>query len=227
MSTSAPIDEAMTRIAAGDFAALWDLHTVAAPAVRRVISAELRRIGAYASRDDIDGLVLDGVLELGAVARSWKPGGAPPWIYARCRIHRAVYRHVGIITRPIDDGVATEAVPLSRGRAKLTALAASGRPLDLLDEALTRVATERDAAIWLAFEEEQAGGNARPALTVGAEFDLAPATVRKAVQRVRQRLTDCVNTTPRYAALADLAVLRRAAVTTPTYQEQLTEGAAA
>ncbi len=58
-----------------------------------------------------------------------------------------------------------------------------------LDRGLEAV-TERDADIYLGVQLEKAVGNRSPAVTIGVEYDLRPAAVRKVVQRVLVRLDD-------------------------------------
>lgn len=59
-----------------------------------------------------------------------------------------------------------------------------------LEQRLTARVSDRDADIWLGVQLEKAAGNRAPAVTVGVDHDLEPATVRKVVQRVRERLEE-------------------------------------
>jgi hypothetical protein len=185
----------MARIAGGEREAVWELHDVAEPALRRIVRAEARRIDVRIGDDDVFDLTLDAAVELGKLARSWKPEGAPPWVWARRRITALVHDHVGTFARPLDDEIADAEVaepvaPLEDPRAILRSLAGRHPSAHRLDQRLTIAVSERDADIWLGVLVEKAAGNRSPAVTVAAEHEMQPAAVRKVVQRVSERLGD-------------------------------------
>jgi hypothetical protein len=185
----------MARIAGGEREAVWELHDVAEPALRRIVRAEARRIDVRIGDEDVFDLTLDAAVELGKIARSWKPDGAPPWVWARRRITALVHDHVGTFARPLDVDVVEEAAvepvaPLEDPRAVLRSLAGRHPSAHRLDQRLTIAASDRDADIWLGVLVEKAAGNRSPAVTVAAEHEMQPAAVRKVVQRVTERLGD-------------------------------------
>lgn len=190
------VAELMGRIAADgddDVDALWELHELAGPSVERIIRAEARRLSVRIDRDDICGLVLDGVVELGEVADTWKPSGAPPWVYAQHRLRSLVHRHIGVFADELDEVVAEAEAPEAVARLEdpleaLREMSASNPVARELLEQLESVATERDAQIYLWVRLEKAAGNRSPAVTVAVDFGLQPATVRKVYQRVGERL---------------------------------------
>jgi hypothetical protein len=186
------VAQAMADIVAGDPDATWRLHTLAEPALRRMVRAEARRVGAWISDDDVTELALDGAIVLARHARSWKPDGALPWVWGRHRIYGLVHDHLGTFTRPIDDDVrAIEALPVGAPvddpRAVLRSLAARHPEARHLEERLARV-SERDADIFLRFQIERSFGNRAPAVTVAADHDMRPEAIRKVVQRVTERI---------------------------------------
>src|SRR3546814_10954188 len=89
----------MARIVGGERSAVWDLHTLSEPHMRRIIRAEARRIDIRIGDDDVLDLSLDAAIDLAKIARAWQPGGALPWVWARRRIaalvHRSEERRVG------------------------------------------------------------------------------------------------------------------------------------
>jgi hypothetical protein len=184
----------MARIVAGDAEAMWELHDVAEPSLRRLLRAEARRIDVRIGDDDLFDLTLDAVIELRKLAGSWNPEGALPWVWARRRITALVHDHVGTFARPLDDAVAEPAAepvaPLEEPRAVLRSLAGRHPSARRLEQKLSAAASERDADIWLGVLVEKAAGNRSPAVTIAAEHEMQPAAVRKVVQRVSERLGD-------------------------------------
>ena len=183
----------MARLAVGDQQAMWDLHALAEPWLRRMVRAEARRVDVRIGDDDVLDLTLDAAIELGHLAHAWRPDGALPWVWARRRISALVHAHIGQLGRPLDDEhldievpEAVEAMP--EARDVLRSLAERHPAARRLEERLALVASERDADIWLRTQIEKGGGNRSPAVTVAAEFGLRPDAVRKVNQRVGERL---------------------------------------
>ncbi|MGH9227954.1 MAG: hypothetical protein ACRD07_04330 [Acidimicrobiales bacterium] len=223
----------MTAIAAGDTAALWGFRDVADQPLRRRLRATLHRLDVPYDVDDLDGLVIDAVLAIADVAGAWRPGGAPPWVWAHHRVVGVVHRFVGQFATSLDalaDGDYGDAlarftgrghagVPpgvagmvtldpadvVSEARAALKRLAFDRPDAALLDTALSETVSARDAALWLAALDEREAGNRHPAVTVGVRFGMRPDAVRKAVQRVGRRLRRATDG-DRFAALASLPV---------------------
>jgi hypothetical protein len=189
------VEAVMARLRGGEGSAVWELHAVAEPALRRMVRAEARRIDVRIGDDDVLDLTLDAAIELGNLAQAWQPDGALPWVWARRRIAALVHQHVGVFADPLPDHAATleepsAPPPVDDPREVLRRLARSHPAARRLDQHLAASASERDAAIWLEVKMEQAAGNRSPAVTVGVAHELRPDAVRKVVQRVGQRLDD-------------------------------------
>lgn len=236
----------MQAIAAGDQSALWRFREVADPPVRRQLLATLHRLDVPFDTDDLDGMVTDAVLAIAEVAGAWRPGGAPPWVWAHRRVVCVVHRFVGIFARSLDaladddcgaalarltrrcrvsesstaplvstnghDQAATSLDPadvICNARAALRRLACDRPDAALLDNVLSEIVSERDAALWLAVLDEREAGNRHPAVTIGTRFGMRPDAVRKAVQRVGGRLRQATEN-DRFAPLESLPVLSRA-----------------
>lgn len=182
----------MARIVAGERSAVWELHGLAEPSLRRMLRTEARRIDVRIGDDDLLDLTLDAAVDLGKLAPSWRPDGALPWVWARRRITALVHAHVGTFADPLDDALELVApVPVGRvdePREVLRSLARRHPSARRLHERLNAVVSPRDADIWLGVQIERAAGNRSPAVTVGADHGLRPDTVRKVVQRVSERL---------------------------------------
>lgn len=183
----------MARLAAGEQGAVWDLHDLAEPALTRILRAEARRIDVRLGDDDVFDLTLDAAIDLAALARSWKPDGAMPWVWARRRVAALVHTHVGTFASALDE----EHLQLEAPRA----VARVEAPLDVLRSAAWRhpaahalaqrlavSVTARDAEIWLGVVLEKASGNRSPAVTVATDHGMRADAVRKVVQRVGERL---------------------------------------
>ena len=186
------VAEAMADIAAGHVEAVWDLHDLATPAIRGLVRREAQRVGVQLDTDDLDGLILDAVLELARVARSWRTGEALPWVWARRRIEALVHRFVGTFAQELDDDLDVEAPPPPLAWVEpvesLRRLATRHPAAWALQARLDAAVSERDAAIWLAVQVERQSGNRSPAVTVGADHGVRPDAVRKVVERVGRRV---------------------------------------
>lgn len=187
------VAEVMARIRSGDRTAVWDLHDLAEPALRGILRSEARRVNVWLSEDDVFDLTLDAAVDLAKLAAAWKADGALPWVWARRRVTALVHQHLGTFTRPLDDSCLEieerpPPPPLEAPRQVLRSVARRHPAAQNLEERLRATVTERDAEIWLGVEIEKAAGNRSPAVTVGADHGLEPATVRKVAQRVRERL---------------------------------------
>ncbi len=187
------VADAMAGIVAGDQGAIWELHRLAEPSLRRLVRFEARRVNAWISEDDVFDLTLDAAMVLARMARAWKPGVALPWVWARQRITSLVHQHLGQFTREIEESHLEIEEPVAvtsieEPRLALRALAGRHEGAERLDRRLAEVVRDRDADIWLGFQLEKAGGNRSPAVTVAADYGMRPDAVRKVVQRVGERL---------------------------------------
>jgi hypothetical protein len=212
----------MDGLATGDPIAIgslaFEFHTPIAAAVRRHLGVQGRLV---ATEDDIDGLVLEVVLELVDCAHAWDPdGGAQPWVWADRRVGRVVARHLGQWADQLDpDRHEAQVAALVRAfdaadldlRDVLDRRAAHDPVCGMVRDALVLVGSDRDQAILLEYQALQAAGDPSPAHTVARSFDLEPAAVRQAVRRMRSRLRRLADTDERFADLADLALLAPAA----------------
>ena len=187
------VAEVMARLAAGEQRAVWELHSLAEPWLRRMVRAEARRVDVRLGDDDVLDLTLDAAIELGHLARAWNPEGAMPWVWAHRRIKALVHGHIGQLGRPLDDEhLDLEAPPpveeMPEARDVLRSLATRHAGARRLEERLATVASDRDAGIWLRTQIEKGVGNRSPAVTVAVEYGLRPDAVRKVNQRVAERL---------------------------------------
>lgn len=208
--------DVMEAMAAGDRAATFDLYAEFGGPIAATVRRLLRRLGLDAvGQEELDGLVIDACLELQACADAWDPeGGAQPWNWAERRLLAVVSSWVGQHHDTLEDRV--EVVDLL--------VASSGRPseepsvLDVLDrlddpiavllkEALEVVASGRDREILLEVGLQRSLGDLSPAVTIGPHVGLRPDAVRQVLRRVRQRLAALAESEPRYAPIADLALL--------------------
>lgn len=184
----------MSRIAAGEDDAIWELHELAEGDLARIVRAEARRLDIRLEADDVWELTIDAVDALADVAAAWKPDGTWPWVWAHHRVRAVVHHHVGTFAKPLDDEHLDLEAPepverIEDPRAVLRRAAERHPAARELEEQLCRV-RERDAAIYLGVVLERAAGNRSPAVTVGADHGLQPANIRKVVQRVGERLSE-------------------------------------
>jgi hypothetical protein len=204
--TVAPI---MARLAAGDPSALLDLRAVAGPVLRARLRRRVADLGGWLAPGDLDGLEVDALLALAAVARAWRAdGGALPWNWAAARIDAVAVAFVG--QRVADDRGDPADAPTADGpsgadddadsRLALRSLAARRPTAAALDAALSRVATDRDAGVWLDAHRDSPAAAAR---LHGVRGDHA----RQISRRVGQRLRRLAASDPDFASLAELPAL--------------------
>src|SRR3546814_16037166 len=144
----------MTRIVGGERSAVWDLHTLSEPHMRRIIRAEARRIDIRIGDEDVLDLSLDAAIHLAKIARAWQPGGALPWVWARRRLAALVHGHVGTFATPLDEthfAIEERAAPASveSARALLRLLAARHPAARSPEAPLLPGASETAAAVWM------------------------------------------------------------------------------
>lgn len=211
------VEAIMARIVAGDTAAVFTLvehhgHRVAGVVRRQLTRCGVDRVGA----DDLQSLVLDACMELRHVAGSWKPGGALPWNWAEGRIRAVVNGWVGVHADAIDDhwaaleqadevhaltdedSIAATFARLVREDPMVRLVAEAAREARLDDIALVCI---------LDYQVQLDQGDPSPAHTLAGRYGVSPETLRQRICRGRRRIRTVVDTDPRFAALADFALV--------------------
>jgi hypothetical protein len=213
----------MSRLAAGDRAAIFTLYAEFGGVISGVLRRELARLGRYGvPADDLDGLVIDACLEVASLARSWDPArGAAPWTWAQRRLTRLASSYVGIHADPLPDGISSwldagaglggsdsgASRPDPEPLSILERLAARHPQCRLLLDALDRVSTPRNREILLEVRLQASLGDPAPAVTVGRSFGLRPDAVRQVVKRTRDAIGRLAVDEPRFAALAAIPLV--------------------
>ena len=101
----------MSRLAAGDEAAVVTLYERFGGQIAAAVQRVARHRPGRIDRGELDGLVFEVCFELASVAGGWSPdGGALPWVWARHRVANVVDRVLGHVTEVLDEG--------RRGRAR-------------------------------------------------------------------------------------------------------------
>lgn len=206
----------MAAMAAGDRSATFDLYAEFGGPIKATVRRLLRRVGVDSvPAEELDGLVIDACLELQGCAEAWDPeGGATPWVWAERRLFGVVSRWVGQHADTLEDrGEVLERMTVGAAGPgdepdPVVLLESLDHPTcRLLREALEAVASVRDRTIILEVGLQRSLGDASPAVTVGPQVGLRPDAVRQVLRRVRRRLHELAEVEPRYAPLADLALL--------------------
>lgn len=214
------LEAIMARLRSGDEGAWVALYREFAAEIGAVISHIARSQGVRRMHDDDrEALTIDACLALGRLAPGWDPaGGALPWRWARHRLVALVSTHLGRFGDPVDfDELEAEVQPPAwtgddqEAVDTLTALAGRDQQCALLADALTQAASRRDTEVLLRYTMQLRAGDPSPSHTVGAELGLRPPAVRQAARRARTRLAGVVTRDPRFAQLAELALLDGAA----------------
>ena len=210
--------EVMGRLAAGDKAALFDLRSNFERELALAVRSVASKRGARLDAQEVADLVTDLVVELAHHASAWRPdGGAPPWIWARHRVGAVVDRHIGQYATSLDVEGAREVADTpdrtwtsGRDRAvrdMFESLAREHPVVELLVEAVERVASGRDASLYFEVSYQASTGDPSPANTVAELFEMQPAPVRQQHSRVRRRILALAEQEPRYAPLAQLPLV--------------------
>jgi hypothetical protein len=221
--THAPTDrealliEVMAAAAAGDGAAPFALRESFGPEIERAVRGVASSRGVRLSADEVDHLAIDTALELFRIAKAWDAAfGVPPWVWARHRVASVVDAHIGQHTRSLElveaGRAEVAAPPEARGEEPsvvevIEQLAAEDESVALVWEALQAVASARDRAVFLEVLVQTSLGDRAAAATVGALLGMKPDAVRQQVSRIRRRLRDLAAADPRFADLADLAIV--------------------
>lgn len=209
----------MAAAGAGDSAAVFRLYDEFGGLLAVLLRKELRRQGVRRiDEEDLDGLVLDTCVVLFDIAPAWDPRhGVPPWTWARARMVELVRSWTGTHAEPFDDAV-DETIPTpgiagSTGELAepaveevLRLLAAEREDCRVLAEALALL-PDRSRAILLEVRLQACMGDPSPSQTVASDHGLRPDHVRQLAKRARDRLRALAATEPRFAALADMALV--------------------
>ncbi|NLD77205.1 MAG: sigma-70 family RNA polymerase sigma factor [Acidimicrobiales bacterium] len=203
----------MERLAAGDGAAIQGLIDAHRTDLVRSVRAVAGKRGARLSPEQIEELVVDVALAIFDVAGSWKPGGAPPWIYARGRIANAVDRMIGQWADELEPERDEKPEEPAAGGSEpdpfelIEVLAARDQTVALLLAGLGQVASTRDQMVFVEHGLQVSMGDPSPAVTVGQQYGMKPATVRQQTRRIRLRLRGLAETDPRFVELASLPLV--------------------
>lgn len=211
------VEAIMARLAAGDDAAVFTLAEHHGHRVAGVVRRQLRRCGIDSiGRDDLQALVLDACMELRHVATAWRPGGALPWWWAEGRIRGVVNGWVGVHADSLDDhvadveaGNAPVAASFEESVAATFARLVEEVPLVGLVAEAAKAARVDDLALCclLDYSIQQDQGDPSPAHTLAERYGVSPETLRKRISRGRSRLRRVVAEDPRFAPLADFALV--------------------
>ena len=206
--------ELMSRMAAGDNAAIFELNEHYGRNILAAIRAHTRTRGVSLPPDVADSMVLDFCIDIANHAGGWRPeGGASPWKWAERRLHATVGRHLATIDvrePTIDSHDHVSAQPDTANAdamALLDALVLRNPFASLLREALQKADRCRNIAIFLDVELQRAGGDPTPAQSIAELNGLRPENVRQIVHRARARLKQTVTDEPRYADLRSLRLV--------------------
>ena len=178
----------MTRMGAGDPEAIFELYGEFGARLAAVMRRHLAAVGVPgATRDDVDGLVIEACLELASCASAWRPdGGALPWTWAANRLRAVAARFAGVHADELDDATLDEMASAAPPPASMAGddegsafevLQEAGRGhaiAALLLDALSLVGSPRDQAIVLELRLQAALGDPSPSHTVGAGLGASP-----------------------------------------------------
>lgn len=212
------VDVIMARMVEGDPAAVFTLATHHGSRIAGVVRRHLRVCGVdRIAKEDLDGLVLDACMVLRDVAPAWRVGGALPWWWAEGRIRSVVSAWVGVHADPLDErwsGFVGDDVPAPAASDDEPVAETFARLVDevplvgLVAEACRAARVDELSLVCLLdYSMQQHQGDPSPAHTLAARYGVSPETLRKRISRNRARLRTVVRSEPRFADLAELALV--------------------
>jgi hypothetical protein len=201
MQTDEPaqLDRVMARLADGDVAYAVTLAKEWQGPIARLVRTLLHEMGRRdlaRDRDEVAGLVLDACFVIADRAGGWRPGGAPPWVWARFAIRAEVARSIGHRCVELDDQRHDECQAAPVDMVDYDELVERDPRFASFDDVLRECTTERDHRIVVEYLQQQAAGDPSPAHTVGHMFGLAPATVRQACSRALRKVRKVLGDEP-------------------------------
>ncbi len=210
-ATDLRLEEIMTRLAADDMGAMFDLTEEYGHRIRGVVRSIVRKTGRHDilnDPDEIACLTMDAVLMVVRYAASWNPEGALPWIWRYKAIRKAVWSGIGHRVVELEEWNQGEvrvpaSGPSSRGlRVDHVFQIADSRPeLKLFLDVLGEEASERDVGVVLEYELQKVEGVRAPSETTALLSGLAVPNVRKIASRTRKKMVRRVGTDPALAVL--------------------------
>lgn len=195
----AQLDRVMARLAGGDLAYAVTLENGWRGPIARLVRTLLREMGRRdlaRDRDEVTGLVFDACFVIADRAGGWRPGGAPPWVWARFAIRAEIARSIGHRCIELDDHRHDECHPAPVDIADYDELVGRDPRFASFDEVLRQCTSERDRRIVVEYLQQQAGGDPSPAHTVGHMFGLEPAAVRQAFSRAMRKVRKLLGDDP-------------------------------
>ena len=199
MDEPAQLDVVMARLAAGDLAYAVTLERGWHGPIARLVRTLLREMGRSdlaRNRAEVAGLVFDACFVMAERAGGWRPGAAPPWLWARFAIRAEIARAIGHRCVELDDHRHDEGHPAPVDMADYDELVGRDPRFASFDEVLRECTSDRDRRIVVEYLQQQAGGDPSPAHTVGAMFGLEPPAVRKAFSRAMQKVRKLLGDDP-------------------------------
>jgi hypothetical protein len=200
METDEPaqLDRVMARLADGDMAYVFTLEQGWRGPIASLVRTLLREMGRRdlaGNRDEVAGLVFDACFVIADRAGGWRPGGAPPWRWARFAIRAEIARAIGHRCVELDDqrhDEGPQAAPVDM--AEYDALVERDPRFASFDAVLRGCTSERDRHI--GYLQQQAAGDPSPSHTVGHMFGLTPDAVRQVFSRTMRKLRKVLDSEP-------------------------------
>lgn len=191
------LDELMAAMGAASTEALFVFMDQYRDDLERVVAGiliSLNRRDVLAMRDEVSSLAVSAALVILRRARSWRPDGALPWVWAYRSIRHEVVTQIGHPSVEYDASnhasMRSTAPDRSASSVDLESIADRHPDVGAWIAAVATVASERDRRVHLEYQIQKRLGDPSPAHTVSAMFGLSPANVRQIDRRVRNRLAD-------------------------------------
>jgi len=195
----AQLDRVMARLAAGDMAYAVTLAKGCERPIARLVRTllcEMGRRDLAHDRDEVAGLVLDACFVIADRSGGWRPGGAPPWVWARFAIRAEVARSIGHRCVELDDRRHDEREPEPVDIVDYDELVERDARFASFDDVLRGCTSERDRRIVVEYLQQQSAGDPSPAITVGRMFGLESATVRQVFSRAMRKVRTVLGDEP-------------------------------
>ena len=195
----AQLDHVMAHLAGGDLAFAVTLANGWHAPIARLVRTLLREMGRpdlTGDREEVAGHVIDACFVIADRAGGWRPGEAPPWLWARFAIRAEVARSIGHRCVELDDSQYDGCPPVPVDMVDYDELVERNPRFASFDDVLRECTSERDRRIVVEYLQQQAAGDPSPSHTVGQMFDLAPATARQVFSRAMRKVRRVLGNQP-------------------------------
>jgi hypothetical protein len=229
LSQRAAIAAYMARIVDGDSDAIFEFFDAFGHKVRYSVKGVLRSMGRQDLLQDVaefEGIVMSAWLDMAERASGWSPEGALPWTWASRRIYATVVRGAGhALANPEryksleGDDVGNDLWDIKPSDRDYSEVAFGHHPpvadsfaniagdnprAQKFMDALGRVASPKNAQVFLDYRYQLCNGDISPSHTVAGMHEMTSDNVRQVFSRTLRKFRSLIETDDSLASLREI-----------------------